>query len=124
MAHSSGELIFTGSGGYVAGTVVGESTAPFIVVVGILAGSVAETIELLYSPKNHPDFVTKVEAASEEFVRRSKTHLSKISNKALDTLTGVNQSVKPIIIKVTIYKDKAHKVFDYAYQRTLNSKMD
>ena len=70
--HSSGAYIFTGSAGYIAGTLGGAVAGPVIVGVGVVAGGTAATVEVLCAPRNHPELVTKVEAAAEEFYRRAK----------------------------------------------------
>ena len=70
--HSSGAYIFTGSAGYIAGTLGGAVTGPIVVGVGLVAGGTAVTVEVLCAPRNHPELVTKVEAAAEEFYSRAK----------------------------------------------------
>jgi len=126
VAHSSGAYIFTGSSGYVAGTLGGtaaataavNATAPVIIGVSIFVGTAAGTVELLCTPKNHPEFTAKVVEASEEFVRRSKTHLNSTSNK----ITRAKEKAKPVMSKVTVVlKDSASNVFDYAYRTAINS---
>ena len=72
VTHSSGALIFTGAGGYLAGTLGTAIVAPVIVGVGVIVGGTAATIELLCAPKNHPEFSEKVVAAAKEFYDRSK----------------------------------------------------
>ena len=118
VVHSSGAYIFTGSSGYVAGTLGGAAAAPVIIGVSIAVGTVAGTVELLCTPKNHPEFTAKVVEASEEFVRRSKTHL----NTASDKITKAKENTKPVISKATVVlKDSASNVFNYAYRTAINS---
>lgn len=122
VAHSSGAYIFTGSSGYVAGTLGATAAvtakAPVIIGVTIIVGTAAGTVELLCTPKNHPEFTAKVVEASEEFVRRSKSHLDSTSDK----ITRANEKAKPVLSKVTVVlKDSASNVFDYAYRTVINS---
>ncbi len=118
VVHSSGAYIFTGSSGYVAGTLGGAAAAPVIIGVSIAVGTAAGTVELLCTPKNHPEFTAKVMDASEEFVRRSKIHL----DTATDKITEVKEKAKPVISKATvIFKDTASNVFNYAYRTAINS---
>ncbi|NMQ06284.1 hypothetical protein E4Q08_14010 [Candidatus Accumulibacter phosphatis] len=70
--HSSGALILTGSGGYVAGTLGAAVAGPVIVGVGLVIAGSAVTVELLCAPKNHPGAVNRVEEAAAEFLRRSQ----------------------------------------------------
>jgi hypothetical protein len=122
VAHSSGAYIFTGSSGYVAGTLGGTAAAtaaaPVIIGVSITVGTAVGAVELLCTPKNHPEFTAKVMQASEEFVRRSKTHL----NSASDKITKAKENAKPAISKITVvFKDSASNVFNYAYRTAINS---
>lgn len=113
VAHSSGAYIFTGSSGYVAGTLGGAAAAPVIIGVSIAVGAAAGTIELLCTPKNHPQFTAKVFEASSEFVRRSKDQL----NSATEKIIEAKDSAKPIVSKATVLlKDSADNVFAYAYR--------
>ncbi len=118
VAHSSGAYIFTGSSGYVAGTLGGAAVAPVIIGVSIAVGTAAGTVELLCTHKNHPEFTPKVIQASEEFVRRSKYHLDTASEK----ITKVKENAKPVICKATvILRDTTSNVLDYAYRTAINS---
>jgi len=118
VAHSSGAYIFTGSSGYVAGTLGGAAAAPVIIGVSIAVGTVAGTVELLCTRKNHPEFTAKVVDASEEFVRRSKNHL----DTASEEIAKAKENTKPVISKATVVlKDSASNVFNYAYRTAINS---
>ena len=75
--HSSGAYIFTGAGGYLAGTIGTAIVAPVLVGVGVVVGGTAVTIELLCAPKNHPVFSEKVVAAAKEFYERSKRFVTR-----------------------------------------------
>jgi Na+/phosphate symporter len=120
VAHSSGAYIFTGSSGYVAGTLGGAAAAPVIIGVSIIVGTAAGTVELLCTPQNHPEFTARVVEASEEFIRRSKNHLYAASEK----ISTAKQNAKPIIFKATVVlKDNATNVFNYAYRAAINSEL-
>jgi hypothetical protein len=113
VAHSSGAYIFTGSSGYVAGTLGGAAAAPIIVGVGIAVGTAAGTVELLCTPKNHPEFTAKLIDASEEFIRRSKAQISTTSEK----IVRAKEVAEPVISRATVVlKDTAKNVFNYAYR--------
>lgn len=67
VAHSSGAYIFTGSAGYIAGTLGTAIVAPVLVGVGVTIGGAAATVELLCAPQNHPDMVAEIKAAASDF---------------------------------------------------------
>jgi hypothetical protein len=69
VAHSSGAYIFTGTGGYVAGTMGVAVVAPVIIIASVLVGGSAIALELTCLPKNHPDAIKKVDQFTAEFHR-------------------------------------------------------
>lgn len=71
VAHSSGELILTGSAGYIAGSMGVASSVPIVITVGVVAASVAATVELVCAPRNHPAQVAQIAAAAQRIVRRT-----------------------------------------------------
>jgi hypothetical protein len=70
VTHSSGALILSGSGGYIAGTLGSAVAAPTIIAVAVVVGGTAATVELVCAPQNHPEYVAKVEVAAVEARRR------------------------------------------------------
>lgn len=76
MTHSSGALILSGSGGYIAGTLGTAIAAPVVISIGAFVGGTAVTVELLCAPKNHPDGYKKVVDAAQEFQRRTSSWIS------------------------------------------------
>jgi hypothetical protein len=58
--HSSGATIFTGSAGYIAGTMPGAIAATTMVTAGLLVAGAVVTFELACAPKNHPEMVASV----------------------------------------------------------------
>lgn len=107
VAHSSGAYILTGAGGYIAGTLGTAIAGPVIVGVGLVVGGTAVTVELLCAPKNHPDQVAKIEAAAEEFARRSKGLVDRAKSEAAPHVTRATVAIKQL----------AGDVFEYAYRR-------
>lgn len=65
--HSAGGYIFTGAGGYVAGTLGYATVAPVIITASVIVGGVAIAVELSCAPKNHPDAINKVKEITAEF---------------------------------------------------------
>lgn len=65
--HSSGAAIFTGSGGYVAGTLGGAGVGPALVTIGLVVGGTAIAVELACAPRNHPQLVNRVILDSKEY---------------------------------------------------------
>lgn len=106
VTHSSGAYILTGAGGYIAGTLGAAIAGPVIVGVGLVVGGAAVTVELLCAPKNHPDQVAKIEAAAEEFARRSKDLVDRAKSGAAPRITRATVAIKQL----------AGDVFEYAYR--------
>lgn len=106
VAHSSGALILTGSGGYVAGTLGAAATGPAIVGVGIVVAGSAVTVELLCAPSNHASSAKRVEEAATEFLRRSKVSFSGAMSDAGKT----TEKTKVKILNVS------GDVFEYAFR--------
>jgi hypothetical protein len=92
VAHSSGAYIFTGAGGYVAGTLGTAVVAPVAIGVGIVVGVTAGTVELLCAPKNHPKFAAKVKNASKKFARKFKKYFKKNNKTSSDEAIEVKKN--------------------------------
>lgn len=108
VSHSSGALILTGSGGYLAGTLgMGALAAPLIVGVGLVVGGAAITVELLCSPVNHPNAVAKINDAAKEFMARSKVSFAGIQADA--TTLAAKASIK--------IQSVAGDVYAYSYRQ-------
>lgn len=103
VAHSSGALILTGSGGYIAGTLGTAVVAPTIVVVGAVVGGTAISVELLCAPKNHPAEYKKVLGAGREFGRRASgwTAAAKEAAVAAPEAAGTFTAVKISSVKAS-----------------------
>lgn len=103
--HSSGALIMTGSGGYIAGTLGSALIAPAIITVGAVVGGAAVTVELVCAPKNHPEYTQKVVKAAVDFwsdyrglvIERTSQHMGQMA---------------------TSFKQVRDDVFDYIYRVT------
>jgi len=96
VAHSSGALILTGSGGYIAGTLGTAVVGPTIVVVGLVVGGAAISVELLCAPKNHPGQVAKVKEAAAEFARRTSSIASNTRVAVPAQVVAASLSVKKL----------------------------
>jgi len=110
VAHSSGVYILTGSGGYIAGTLGAAVAGPVIVTVSVLVGATSATVELLCSPRNHPELAGQVEDAAKEFFERSKG----VASYTVAT-------VKPVIAKLqaTNLRDRV-EVIEYARRKSID----
>ena len=67
VSHSSGASIFTGVGGYIAGTMPGAIASTALVTASILVAGTVVTYELACAPKNHPELVKKVMDGAQEY---------------------------------------------------------
>ena len=114
VTHSSGALILSGSGGYIAGTLGTAIAAPVVISIGAFVGGVAVTVELLCAPKNHPDGYKKVVDAAQEFQRRTGSWIS-------DAKDGLkNSSTKAVIfsgVTISAMKGKADSLYARVFRK-------
>ncbi len=106
VTHSSGALILSGSGGYIAGTLGAAVAAPTIIAVAVVVGGTAATVELVCAPRNHPEYVTKVEAAAVEARRRWGETISAAKGSSAQQIERVSAK----------FKDVKANVFEYIYR--------
>ena len=103
VAHSSGVLILTGPGGYIAGTLGTAIVGPTIVIVGLIVGGAAVSVELFCAPDNHPEQFAKVQSAAEEFARHAKGFFAKAEGAVTPKVTNATLAVKQVAGDVTEY---------------------
>jgi hypothetical protein len=118
VAHSSGALILTGASGYIGGTMGATAAAvaagPTVIVVGLVVGGVATSIELVCAAENHPKEIAKIRAAAEEFSRRFKTDIKRSTSAA----TGIGKSVAPASGRAALHlKHVFFGVWRHAYRK-------
>ena len=104
VAHSSGAYILTGSGGYIAGTLVAASTPILIVGTAAIASAAAAGVELWCVPKNHPEGYKMVMSKAKELQGRAgslASHTESQVTKASSTAYSFTAT------KVTEWKDAA-----------------
>ena len=106
VTHSSGALILSGSGGYIAGTLGAAVAAPTIIAVAVVVGGTAATVELVCAPRNHPEYVTKVEAAAVEARRRWGETIAAAKGSSTQQIERISAQ----------YKDVKANVFEYIYR--------
>lgn len=128
--HSSGAYILTGSAGYVAGTLGGAVTGPAIVMVGLVIGGTAVTVELLCVPRNHPEQVKRISAAADEFSRRTNEFFYKTKASINEATVATRMSIgetsanaSPTVKRASVtVKQVAGNVYDYAYRKSQDAK--
>lgn len=118
VAHSSGGLILTGSSGYIAGTLgvpaAAVATAPVVVVVGLVVGGAAVSLELVCASKNHPDQVAKVHQAANEFSNRFSKAMQDIKVSAVN----MKESVSPAAGHAAVALKRIRtNVWSYVYRQ-------
>lgn len=106
VTHSSGALILSGSGGYIAGTLGAAIAAPTVIAVAVVVGGTAATVELVCAPRNHPEYVAKVEAAAVEAKKRWGETVAAAKGSTNEKIESVSAKIKEI---------KAN-VFEYIYR--------
>jgi hypothetical protein len=119
VAHSSGALILTGSSGYIAGTLgtgaAAIGAAPVVVVIGLIVGGSAVTVEVVCASTNHPDQVARVKEAAAEFSRRFDFAMQ--STKV--SVDGMKKTVSPMAGKAAVeVKRIATDVWLYVYGKS------
>lgn len=111
VAHSSSAIIFTGSSGYVAGTLGGAGAAPLIMTVAAVVGGAAVTFELVCAPKNHAASVARVKELARDYAVRSKefgTYALEVSGEKVSPMaTAVSVRVKQVAGDVFAYAHRA-----------------
>lgn len=103
VSHSAGGYIFTGAGGYVAGTLGYAIVAPVLITASVVVGGTAIALELSCAPNNHPDAVNKVKEITAEFSRAF--HSAK--EKALDVRNATGRKVSELNEEAIIRRDDA-----------------
>ena len=106
VTHSSGALILSGSGGYIAGTLGAAVAAPTIIAVAVVVGGTAATVELVCAPRNHPEYVAKVEAAASEAKKRWGDGIAAAKGASTQQIERISAH----------YKDVKANVFEYIYR--------
>jgi hypothetical protein len=96
VAHSSGALILTGSGGYIAGTLGSAVVGPTIIAVGLVIGGAAVSVELLCAPRNHPAQVAKVKEAAAEVAHRTGGALGRARTAVPAQVASASLKVKKV----------------------------
>lgn len=67
VAHSGGGYILTGSGGYVAGTLLSPIIIPTVITATVVIGGATIALELTCAPRNHPQAVDRVKEITVSF---------------------------------------------------------
>ncbi len=114
VTHSSGALILSGSGGYIAGTLGLAVAAPAVISVGAIVGGVAVTVELLCAPKNHPDGYKNVVDAAREFQNRTGNWVNdaKVGLASAGTKAAVFSGVS-----ISAMKGKADSLYLWVFRK-------
>ena len=114
VSHSSGALILSGAGGYIAGTLGVAIVAPVVITVGAIVGGTAVTVELLCAPKNHTAGYKKVVDSAQEFGRRTGTWVQDAKDGIRNAST---QATSFSGITLTAIKGKASALYDRVFRK-------
>lgn len=121
VAHSSGAYILTGSGGYVAGTLLSPLAVPVLVTASVVVGGTVIALELSCAPKNHPEAVKSVANATEAFnnaVRSANARAVVVKeatvNKVLELNANAVVEKEAIVARVRNANERAIEVRDGA----------
>lgn len=105
VAHSSGAYILTGSGGYVAGTLVSPLAVPTVVAATVIVSGVAIAVELSCAPINHPDAIKSVKRITAEFNQAVRT----ANAKAIDVRDGAATKIRELNEDGITLRDRTFK---------------
>lgn len=100
VAHSSGGYILTGSGGYVAGTLLSPLAVPTAVAAIVLIAGTPIVVELSCAPRNHPDAINsvkKITAAFNQAVRSANSKAVVVRDGTVEKILELNEDA--IIIR-------------------------
>lgn len=103
VSHSAGGYIFTGAGGYVAGTLGYAIVAPVLITASVVVGGTAIVLELSCAPKNHPDAVNKVKGMTAEFIKALRSY----NDKAVDIRDAAGTKISQLNEKAIVARDAA-----------------
>jgi len=103
VTHSSGAFMLSGSGGYIAGTLGAAISVPVVVAVAVVVAGTATTVELVCAPRNHPEYVAKVEAAAVEAKKRWGEAVKSAKGRAGEKIERVSARLKDVQVNVFEY---------------------
>lgn len=94
--HSSGGRIFTGSNGYIKGTMRGALVRTVTVKAAVIVGTTAVVVELACVPLNHPELVKDVLDQSKEYGELGKIKLDELISSAKSYEISSKEKLKEI----------------------------
>lgn len=100
LTHSRGGIIFTGAGGYVAGTLGTAAVLPTIITIAAVIGGGVATVELICVGTNHPELVKKLKTGAAEFMNRSRNVAASTSKRTVTHARPFVTGFKRIVARV------------------------
>lgn len=107
VAHGNGGYILTGSGGYVAGTLLNPLVAPSVIAALVAVAGTVAVVELSCVPRNHPEAIGSVKRIATDFknaVRATNTSVVEVRENTVDRIRELNEDA--IVIRDGVF-DKA-----------------
>ncbi len=95
VAHSGGGYILTGSGGYVAGTLLSPILIPTVIVATVVVGGATVALELTCAPRNHPQAVERVKEITASFNEEVRA-ANEDAMHAATARTGIPNAHQPL----------------------------
>ena len=95
VAHSGGGYILTGSGGYVAGTLLSPILIPTVIAATVVVGGATIALVLTCAPRNHPQAVERVKEITASFnkeVRAANEDAIKKRDATWKSIRELNES--------------------------------
>lgn len=116
VAHSGGGYILTGSGGYVAGTLLSPLVAPIVIGVTVAVGGTAIVVELSCAPRNHPEAVESIKRITADF----NNALREANSKAVVVRDNTVHRVRELNENAIVSRDKAFESVKDANNRAID----
>ncbi len=95
VAHSGGGYILTGSGGYVAGTLLSPILVPTVIAATVVVGGATIALQLTCAPTNHPQAVARVKEVTASFneeIRAANKEAIKKRDATWKSIQELNES--------------------------------
>lgn len=117
VAHSGGGYILTGSGGYVAGTLLSPLVAPTVIFATVaVAGAAAVIVELSCAPRNHPEAIESIKRITADF----NNALREANAKAIVARDNTVHRVRELNESAIVSRDKAFEGVKDANNRAID----
>ena len=115
VAHSGGGYILTGSGGYVAGTLLSPLLIPTVIAATAVVGGATIALELTCAPRNHPQTIERVKEITASFNKEVRA----ANEDAIKKRDATWKSIKELNESAVVKRDAAITQAQEANQKAI-----